>query len=134
MSSAKGKPKYGARGPRPHTWKTGLDPYKHSMYNPWLKARAQSNFRNEDWRLEFEDFYALWNGSWHLRGRKGHNLCMSRLDVEGPWIKGNIQLMTIKEHRARQGSLSVGITRNRKNPKPKYTPKTQYKKMVVTHG
>lgn len=123
-------PKGGPSKSRPHLWRSGQDPYKHSMYIPWLKAKAQANFRGEDWQLDFEDFYELWNGSWHLRGRKGDNLCMSRIDMVGTWIKGNIQLMTIREHRIRQGALSTGrITRNRQNPKPRYTPK--YKKLVV---
>lgn len=136
--SPKGKPKPGARGPRPHLWKSGkFDEYKHNMYVPWMKSKAQANFRNEEWNLSFNDFFNIWNGKWHERGRKGHNLCLARVDSNKPWQSDNIALMTIKEHRAKQGEETI-IRRRLSGNYPKYQStrardleKIKYKKMVV---
>ena len=117
--------------PRPHVWRSGPDEYRHSMYQPWLKARAQANFRGEDWQLSFDDFYNLWNGHWHLRGRKRESLCMSRRVSDGAWSVENTILMTILEHRGKLGRESTGKIRRQREPR---APKSIYKKMVVTHG
>jgi hypothetical protein len=85
-------------GPRPHVWIVGPDNNKHQMYIPWLKAKAQANFRNDEWNLEFEDYFAMWNGNWHLRGRQSDDLCMTRINWSGAWEKDNIQLVTRKQH------------------------------------
>lgn len=76
-------------GPRPHTWLSGPDPYRHEIYTAWLARRAQANFRLEEWNLNFEEFFTLWNGNWEHRGRQRHNVCMSRHDPEKPWDSEN---------------------------------------------
>lgn len=93
-----------ARGkPRPHTWKCGPDEYKHSMYWPWQKMRAQAVFRGEEFTLEFEDFYNLWKDDWDNRGRKATNMCLTRREPNGVWSKENTILITRQEHLERQG-------------------------------
>jgi len=88
---------------RPHVWKCGPDPYKHSMYNPFLKVRAQARYRGEEFELEFEDFFTLWDGYWDQRGRSGDNLVMTRIDWEKAWTKKNITLITRTEQCQKQG-------------------------------
>lgn len=97
------KIKRGRKGPRPHVWKCGDDEYKHSMYEPWMKARAQANFRKETWTLTFEEYYDLWKEDWNHRGRGSDDICMTRKDVDGAWDKKNTILMTRKEHLKRCG-------------------------------
>jgi hypothetical protein len=92
-----------ARGlKRPHVWYTGPDEYKHSMYQPWLMAKAQAAYRGEEWTLDFEDYYNAWNGLWDQRGRTTDGLCMTRKDYSDAWTKDNIEIITRKEHFQRQ--------------------------------
>lgn len=93
---------------RPHTWLVGPDEYKHSMYIPFLKMRAQAKFRNEPFELEFEEFYNLWNGSWHKRGRGAEDLVCARIDWQIGWSLDNIYLITRAEQCKRQGEYKQG--------------------------
>lgn len=94
-----------ARGkPRPHTWLTGPDEYKHSMYWPWQKMKAQAKFRGEDFTLEFEDYYEFWKDCWPQKGRLATSLCMTRKNIHGAWSKDNVEIVTRQEHLERQGA------------------------------
>lgn len=119
----KGQPQTG-RGaknvPRPHVWLVGPDPYKHSMYMPWQRARAQANFRGEGWRMTFEEFYDLWKDDWYNRGRDGTNVCMTRKDSNRAWSSANCELITRQEHLSRQGLIRSEKRRRQQATKPKY--------------
>lgn len=91
------------KAPRPHIWKCGPDEDRHRMYQPWLCAKAQANFRKEGWTLPFEDFYQMWRNDWDNRGRQPENMCMTRLDKDAPWELGNVIVITRKEHLQEQG-------------------------------
>ncbi|CAB4153692.1 hypothetical protein UFOVP641_18 [uncultured Caudovirales phage] len=88
---------------RPHTWISGPDEYKHSMYWPWQLMKAQATFREEEFDLPFEEFYLLWKDHWYNRGRKADNMCLSRSNPNGPWNKENAEIITRQEHLRRQG-------------------------------
>ena len=125
--------------PRPHVWKSGADEKRHSMYMPWLRARAQANYRNEDWQLTFDQFAELWDQHWHERGRGPDQYCMSRHDMSGPWSIDNAFIITIREHRGMWGRMLAEQRRANnyqyKTPaSPKRDTGTKYKKMVITHG
>lgn len=65
----------------------------------WNRARAQAQFRGEDWSLSFEDFCELWTEErWPQRGRGIDCLCMSRLDPEGCWDRDNTVLIERQQH------------------------------------
>ena len=114
----------GAKGIlRPQLWLCGPDEYKHDMYIPWLRAKAQANFRGEGWSLSFEEYYDLWKNDWNNRGRKADNVCMTRKDADSPWDVSNVMLITRKEHLAEQG-------RQRTGQSMRYKPR--YNKMKVT--
>jgi hypothetical protein len=87
---------------RPHVWKCGPDEYKHQMYTPWMMARAQANFRKEEWNLSFEEYFDAWDNLWDQRGRLSEQLCMTRIDYFGAWEKNNIEIITRKEHCSKQ--------------------------------
>ena len=93
----------GSKGIRPHTWKTGPDPLRHDMYHPWQLAKAQAKFRGEEFTLTFEQYYEVWKDDWHNRGRKPEDLCMTRIDWEGAWEWGNVEIIRRKDHFIRQG-------------------------------
>lgn len=88
----------GRRGIRPQVWITGPDPVLHEKYHPWQMAKAQANFRNEDWDLSFKEYCDLWEGHWENRGRAPENVCMTRNDPDGAWDYKNVEIITRKEH------------------------------------
>lgn len=122
----------GRTGPRPHVWMCGPDEYKHSMYMPWMRAKAQARFRNEDWSMSFEEFYELWKIEWPNRGRKPDDICMTRDDPDGAWDVDNTILITRSEHLKRQGGhrASLGMKYYKKGPpgRPAVNPKPVVKK------
>lgn len=95
----------GRKAPRPHVWVSGPDEYRHTMYMPWLKAKAQANFRGETWKLTFDEFYSLWKDDWSKRGRKAEDMCMTRNDPNGAWDYKNTLIITRHEHLKRQGEM-----------------------------
>jgi len=108
-----------ARGvERPQVWIIGAEAgkFKHDMYHPWQLAKAQANFRQEEWDLEFEDFYQMWKNDWHNRGRKPEDMCMTRVDKEGAWSVDNVHVISRLQHLQEQGGRRVGTT-NRKSSK-----------------
>jgi hypothetical protein len=85
-----GRPK----GQNSNLWKYP-DELDHLRHIAFLKARAQANYRQEPWILTIEEFFQLWpKESWCLRGRKPGELCMIRLDREGPWSIDNSRVVT----------------------------------------
>jgi hypothetical protein len=109
--ASKGKQVPKLRGPRPHTWMSGPDEYRHSMYIPWLRQKAQAKHRGEEWDLSFEDFYRLWQDDFHNRGRLATNMVMTRDDTEGVWDRKNTILMTRRDHLVRHGMRRKGEKR-----------------------
>lgn len=97
---AKQKPPstFDRKAPRPQRWVTGPDELRHSMYHPWQMAKAQAVFRDEPWDLSFEEYYELWKDHWHNRGRKAEHSCMTRIDIDGAWTKGNVHVINRYQH------------------------------------
>lgn len=98
---------------RPHTWKYGTDEFKHSMHQPFLQARAQAKFRNEEWNLTFDEFYDLWEDRWIHRGKNSVDYCMTRDEPTGAWEKKNVLVMTRYEQLIR--SRNMQISRGKKS-------------------
>ena len=99
-----GKPGKGT-GPRPHTWVTGPDPEHHAKYIAWQRARAQANYRKEEWQITFQDWVAVWGENWHRRGRSPDSLVMMRRRWQEPWTKRNAQLVDRPTFHARQARI-----------------------------
>jgi hypothetical protein len=116
MAKNKGVAKTGtmAKGKlRPHLWISGTDEYRHQMYTPWMRQRAQANYRGEEYLLTFDEYFAIWNGYWHDRGRGADDLCMTREDFTGPWSRDNCYLAVRKEllselNKAKSGWKTLG--------------------------
>lgn len=122
----------GRSGPRPHVWVCGPDEYKHSMYMPFLRSKAQANYRGEPWELSFDQFYELWKDEWPNRGRKPDDICMTRNDPDSAWDTSNTILITRSEHLKRQGGhrADQGLKYYKKGPpgRPLKQPKPVIKK------
>jgi hypothetical protein len=80
--------------PRPDRWRHS-DPFEHIRYIPFLRARAQATFRQEEFLLTFEDWCYFWSTEelWHRRGRASTALTLMRCDPLKPWSRDNCCLM-----------------------------------------
>ena len=76
--------------PRPGAWKYP-NPFDHARHSPYLRAKAQCDFRKEEFLLSFEDWCAFWSTPelWKRRGRARTNLSLIRIDPEKPWHRDN---------------------------------------------
>lgn len=86
----------------PELWKTGPDPERHRRYEIWLQQRNQAQWRGETWRISFEEWLAMWQDLWHLRGRERGCVCMSRSDWDGAWETQNVEIVPREVHARRQ--------------------------------
>ena len=78
----------------------------HIRYRPFLRARAQAHFLDQEWSLSFEEFCLLWTiDKWYCRGRGPKDLVMVRKDREGPWDLQNCEIVTRREQLQRTASL-----------------------------
>ena len=103
MAKNKGVAKTGnmAKGKlRPHLWLCGPDEYKHQIYTPWMRHRAQARFRGEQHDMTFDEYFDLWDGQWEYRGRAADELCMTRKDPSEAWSKHNCELRIRREYLA----------------------------------
>jgi hypothetical protein len=77
---------------RAHLFPRPIDQEKHMGF---LKNRVQSRFRKETWELTIEEYFSLWpDDLWVQRGRLGHELVLTRRDVDGAWSVSNCVICT----------------------------------------
>ena len=81
----KGPPPGTRLGPRPQMWVTGTDPVRHQQHVVYRQQKNQAQWRGEVWELDFDNWIALWDDKWSLRGRKPEQYCMTRSDNTQPW-------------------------------------------------
>lgn len=98
--------KYVKGVPRDFAWHY-KDPLEHEMHLPFLRARAQANFRNEGWTLTIEQWFAIWRDHWSQRGRGKNSLCLTRKDWTQPWSEDNIEIVTRLEQLGRAARAAV---------------------------
>lgn len=102
-------PKYRMSDPqRPCMWKSGPDELRHEIYKAFLCRRAQANFREEGWTMNFEEFFDLWHKDWHNKGRLSHNVCMSRHDISKPWTRENSYIRSRYDQLLEQAQGRIG--------------------------
>ena len=90
------------KGPRPHVWKWGKDPFLKEKNIAFLKARCQARYRNETWALDFPTFSAIWiKEKWKQKGIEGDCLCMSRRNLKKGWTKDNVFLIARRDNQLR---------------------------------
>ena len=102
---------------RPETWVI-KDRELRKRYVPFLRARAQANFRGEEWAMTFEEFCEKWGEFWELRGRGSLDYSMTRSDPDGQWSMDNTEVLTRREQlqRASQYRVATGKVKGwRKN-------------------
>ena len=82
----------------PKQWVTGPDPLTHEKYYAFLKHRAQRKYRNEDYKLSWEDWQQVWPDTLFLkRGRGADDLCLMLVDLAGAWELNNVSVVSRRE-------------------------------------
>jgi hypothetical protein len=66
----------------------------------WREQSRNAKNRGIPFKLTLWQFWKFWSqsGRWQQRGRHGHEYCMSRLNDDGAYEIGNIQVLTIAEN------------------------------------
>lgn len=83
------------------------DQFLHDCNLAFVRSRAQARFRNEPWDLTLEQYMVFWRDEdrWGQRGRKPHDLVLTRLDPDEAWDKDNCCIIT------RQQQLEINVRR-----------------------
>lgn len=74
----------------------------HEQHVAFLRARAQANFRKEEWQLTIEDYFKLWSEDWYERGRARDSKVLARIDFEQGWTLDNVEITTRYEQLMRK--------------------------------
>jgi hypothetical protein len=72
-----------------------LGDFDQQRHLSFLRSRAQARFRNEDWQLTEEDYFAAWQDPaiWAQRGRGGTALVLARKNRLKAWHPNNIHIV-----------------------------------------
>ena len=79
-------------------WISGPDPHLHKLYVAFGYHRVSARLRGETWDLPWETWRDIWLPNWEFRGRLANDLCLARIDMDGPWTADNVHLLTRREH------------------------------------
>ena len=74
----------------------------------WSRMKAQAKFRGEEFILTWDEFQAIWEGRWHLRGTYKNSLVLVRKDNEQPWCLDNVEVIVRLEQWRRQNKPRKG--------------------------
>lgn len=83
----------------PNCWITGPCLITRDKYYAYLKHRSQAKYRGESYELTWQDWLHIWpQHLWDSRGRRSHDLCLTRRDFDGEWSIVNTVVCTRREH------------------------------------
>lgn len=81
-----------------------LSTYQHA-YNQtpkgkYIRQRANANRRQIPWDFTFETWWKIWqdSGKWDERGTGPTGFVMSRIDDQGAYSPGNVEIKTMREN------------------------------------
>lgn len=104
----------------PQCWKSGEDLVDHRLYTDCQRARAQANYRAEEWTITESEYIALWkkNNQYLNKGRGTRDLCLVRCDYELGWHLDNVEIRSRLEHcqicsREKIGKFATGEKRSK---------------------
>lgn len=66
--------------------------YNKTPYGRYCDQRKSARKRGIEFKLTFDEWTALWNGKYHLRGNRPDDLCMARNGDTGAYEIGNVHL------------------------------------------
>ena len=96
------------------------------MRMAWSRMKAQAKFRDkqgrqgEAWDLTWEEFLAIWDTKWHLRGTSKESHVLTKINQEGSWTKDNVEICPRLEQWRRQVKIpSSNLGKKYRPRKPK---------------
>jgi hypothetical protein len=63
----------------------------------WAEQKRNAQRRKIGWELSLKDFSEAWEGKFHLRGKRRDALVMTRIDLDQPFTKDNVKIVTLAE-------------------------------------
>jgi hypothetical protein len=96
------------------------------MRMAWNRMKAQAKFRDkqgragEAWHLTWEEFLAIWDKKWHLRGTNKESMVLTKIAQDGNWTKDNVEICPRLEQWRRQVKIpSSNLGKKYRPRKPK---------------
>ena len=71
----------------------------------WCRMKAQAKFRGEEFTITWEEYQAIWEGRWHLRGTYKTSQVLVRKDSSQPWCVDNVEIVVRLEQWRRQNKV-----------------------------
>jgi hypothetical protein len=84
----------------------------NQQYKDWVRFVCQCRHRNEDCSISWNEYQKIWKDRYHLRGRGGQDLVLTRIDHEGAWTENNIQVITRREQIQRKNIIVTAWRRS----------------------
>jgi hypothetical protein len=68
--------------------------YNQTPKGKYIRQRANADRRGIPWEFTFETWWKVWedSGMWDERGVGRNAYCMSRINDEGPYCPGNVEI------------------------------------------
>ena len=63
----------------------------------WADQKRNAQRRRIGWHLTLKGFIEVWEGKFHLRGKRRDALVMTRVDLDKPFTKHNVKIVTLAE-------------------------------------
>lgn len=63
----------------------------------WADQKRNAQRRRIGWHLTLKGFIEVWEGKFHLRGKRRDALVMTRIDLDQPFTKDNVKIVTLAE-------------------------------------
>lgn len=75
--------------------------YENTPKGKYRRQRSSAERRNIPWDISFEDWWQLWetSGMWEQRGVGRDKYCMSRIDDQGAYALGNVEIKSQWDNR-----------------------------------
>lgn len=99
----------------PDRWASGPDPELHRRYKVWIQQKNQAQYRGEAWDLPFLTWVDIWGLDFDKKGKTRDCLCMTRIDLDQPWHKDNVKIITRAEHFASNRNKEGKFSRRKNN-------------------
>lgn len=83
------------------------EPTRRQLFS---RQRSKAEHRGVEWRLTFAEWCEIWDasGKWEQRGRGSNQYVMDRIDNDGPYAVGNVQIIDGLKNRRKEWQRAEG--------------------------
>lgn len=74
--------------------------YNRTPKGAYIRQKANARRRGIPWGFTYESWWKIWeeSGKWEERGRTSSSYVMSRIDDEGHYGPGNVEIKTMRDN------------------------------------